>query len=123
MFKAFLLVGLGGFFGSIARYGVQLLTDKFLRVEFPLATFAVNITGCFIIGMLAGYIHYREDMPGEYWLLLATGFCGAFTTFSTFALENNWLLADRQAATAVIYTLLSVVLGLVSCRLGMGVFR
>lgn len=122
MFKAFLLVGVGGFFGSIARYGVKLLTDKYLPVSFPYGTFIVNIAGCFIIGLLFGLAH-RSQLGANTWLVLATGFCGAFTTFSTFALENNMLLAGRQSTTALVYTILSLVLGLVLCRWGIALVR
>ncbi len=122
MFKALMLVGIGGFFGSIARYGVKLLTDKYMPANFPYGTFIVNIVGCFIIGILFG-MAARNQAGSSTWLVLATGFCGAFTTFSTFALENNMLLADKQSSTAVIYTLLSLVLGLFLCRWGMGLVR
>ncbi len=122
MIKAFLLVGIGGFFGSIARYGVKLLTDKYIPVSFPYGTFIVNILGCFIIGVLFGLAH-RSQVNTNTWLVLATGFCGAFTTFSTFALENNMLLAGKQSTTAIVYTVLSLVLGLVLCRWGMALAR
>lgn len=117
-----MLVGIGGFLGSIARYGVKLLTDKYMPANFPYGTFIVNIVGCFIIGILFG-LAARNQASGTTWLVLATGFCGAFTTFSTFALENNMLLADKQSSTAVVYTLLSLVLGLILCRIGIGLVR
>lgn len=123
MLKSLLLVGTGGFFGSVARYGVKLLTDRYISSSFPYGTFIVNMAGCFIIGLLTGFISYREEPSGNYWLLLATGFCGGFTTFSSFALENNILIAERQSATAFIYTALSVVLGLLLCRVGMWLVR
>lgn len=123
MLKSLLLVGTGGFFGSVARYGVKLLTDRYISSSFPYGTFIVNMAGCFIIGLLAGFIQYRENPADGYWLLLATGFCGGFTTFSTFALENNLLLAERQSATVFIYTALSLVLGLLLCRAGVWLAR
>ena len=117
MFKAILLVGIGGFFGSIARYGVTLLSNKYLHAAFPYGTFLVNITGCFIIGVLVGLVQ-RSQMDNNTWLILATGFCGAFTTFSTFALENNVLMGDKQPGLAIVYTLLSLVSGILLCRAG-----
>ena len=118
MLKAILLVGVGGFFGSIARYGVKLLTDKWFPLEkLPHATFIVNVFGCFIIGLLFGLLQ-RNHIDNSTWLIAATGFCGAFTTFSTFVLENNLMLNDKMSLTAFVYALLSIVVGLILCRVG-----
>lgn len=117
MLRAFLLVGIGGFIGSISRYAVNLVVTKYIDKSLPYATFIANIVGCFIIGMLFGLVQ-RGQLSNNYWLVFATGFCGAFTTFSTFALENNTLFADKQSTTALVYTLLSLVVGIVLCRLG-----
>lgn len=117
MIRALLLVGLGGFFGSIARYGVKLLTDRYLPDHFPYATFLVNVIGCFIIGVLFGLVQ-RNQVDNTMWLILGTGFCGAFTTFSTFVLENNVLVNDKYSGSALLYTLASLVIGLLLCRAG-----
>lgn len=117
MLRAFLLVGIGGFIGSISRYAVNLIVTKYIDKSLPYATFIANIVGCFIIGVLFGLVQ-RGQLSNNYWLVFATGFCGAFTTFSTFALENNTLFADKHSTTALIYTLLSLVVGIVLCRLG-----
>ena len=122
MFKAIMLVGIGGFAGSVARYGVKIITDRYLPASFPYATLFINISGAFIIGLLYGML-LRNQVNDGAWLIMATGFCGAFTTFSTFALENNMLIAEKQSSTALIYTLLSLVLGLLLCRLGMYLTR
>lgn len=122
MFKAFLLVGIGGFFGSITRYGVTMLTDKYLQISYPLGTFLVNIIGCFILGLLFGMVQ-RQVLDNNTWLILATGFCGAFTTFSTFALENNIMLMNKQSATALFYTLASLIIGILLCRVGIMLTR
>ena len=122
MFKALLLVGTGGFLGSVARYGVKLLTDKYIPSSFPYATFLVNVIGCFVIGILFG-LTSRSQLSENTWLVLATGFCGGFTTFSAFALESNTLIAERQSGTAILYTILSLVLGILLCRLGIWLAR
>lgn len=112
-----MLVGIGGFFGSAARYGVKLLTEKYLPLTFPYGTFIVNILGCFIIGLLFGLAE-RNHISNTSWLIVATGFCGAFTTFSTFALENNIMIDDKLPITAIVYTLLSLIAGILLCRAG-----
>lgn len=118
MLRAFLLVGLGGAIGSMARYGVSLAVNRFYALSFPLATFLINITGCFLIGLLFGIAQKQDDLQSGMWLILATGFCGGFTTFSAFALENANLLKGNLSVTALLYTVLSVILGILLCRLG-----
>ena len=121
MFRNFLLVGAGGAVGSMARYGLSFLVGKMVVSPFPYGTFTINILGSLIIGVLfglAGRFHwYNEGQEGLY-LLLASGFCGGFTTFSTFALENVNLMGKGQSTVAIVYTGLSVVVGLLLCRLG-----
>lgn len=104
--------------GSMARYGVSFLIGRLYRPEFPLATFIINIAGSFLIGVLFGLSARNQWMQLTGYLLLASGLCGGFTTFSTFALENVNLLQKGQSLLALAYTGLSVVLGLVLCRLG-----
>ncbi|MTI21283.1 fluoride efflux transporter CrcB [Fulvivirga sp. RKSG066] len=113
MLKNILLVGLGGFFGSIARYLVFLLIDKRWSTAFPLSTFTVNIVGSLILGFFAGMLirhHFTESAR----FFIAVGFCGSFTTFSTFAYENMQLLWEKPWMAAIyIIASLSVGLGMV----------
>ncbi|HYD21456.1 MAG TPA: fluoride efflux transporter CrcB [Flavipsychrobacter sp.] len=118
MLRAFLLVGLGGGLGSIARYALSLFINRLGTHSFPLATFTINMTGCFLIGLLFGMGSKVVWAQGDGWLVLATAFCGGFTTFSAFALENVGLFNKQLSVTALLYTLLSVLGGILLCRLG-----
>jgi CrcB protein len=117
MLKSFLIVGAGGALGSMLRFAI---TRLFINesVHFPLATFLINLTGCFLIGLVVGMAERNEWMTAPVLLLLTTGFCGGFTTFSAFALENHFLLQKQFVSTALIYSALSLVLGVVVCRAG-----
>ena len=90
MLKIF-YVGIGGFLGSIARYLIQTMVPHKAGI-FPWGTFIVNIVGCLILGIIYGIAEKNELMTHEARLFFAIGFCGSFTTFSTFAVENLNLL-------------------------------
>lgn len=120
MLKQLLLVGLGGGLGSMLRYLTSLFTERFYDYPFPLATFAVNGLGCFIMGMLAGAF---GTMTHDTRLLFVTGFCGGFTTFSAFAFENVRLFQSNNHVVALLYVALSVLAGLLAVWLGLYVAR
>jgi CrcB protein len=107
-----MLVGIGGFLGSIARYVTVRTVDARLNQLFPFGTLTVNVVGCFVIGIIAG-IAGRQAGGGENLrAFLGAGFCGGFTTFSAFALENHNLLSERMAGTSLLYIGGSVVAGI-----------
>ena len=115
MIKNLLLVGLGGSLGSMIRYGTSLLIRSKL---FPFATLSVNIIGCFIIGLVFALSIKEESISDNWKLFLATGICGGFTTFSAFSLENLGLLQSGRIGIAMIYIILSIVLGIAATWLG-----
>jgi CrcB protein len=119
MMRDFLLVGLGGAIGSMLRFGISLLLKPFHLI--PVATLSVNCIGSFLIGILAG-ISIRESQSGWY-LLLATGICGGFTTFSAFSLEGMQLLQQQKTGIYLTYTGVSVILGLIFAWLGWKIMR
>lgn len=123
LFKDILLVALGGGVGSIARFLCQRSANSFFAHAFPFGTFFVNISGCFIIGLLVGLIQKGQLVKPELSLLLVTGFCGGFTTFSAFAAENVQLLKDGRFFYFALYTLLSVVLGILATVGGLAASR
>ena len=116
--KQIILVGLGGATGSILRYLLQrILTGLFPHV-FPVGTFIVNITGCFLIGLFYGWSERHPGLTPEIRLLLMTGLCGGFTTFSAFTLEGMNLLSEQRFIIFFLYFALSVLLGLAATITG-----
>jgi CrcB protein len=115
MIKNLLLVGLGGGIGSMLRYAAALLIGS---KYFPYATFAVNIIGCFVIGIVFALSMKDEASLNSWKLFIATGICGGFTTFSAFSLENMGLLQNGKIGLAFIYITLSIVLGIAATFLG-----
>lgn len=116
--KPLLLVGLGGGIGSICRYLTALLVNRYWKSPFPMATFAINMLGCFIIGILAGIAFKYSWANDNFKLLFVTGFCGGYTTFSTFAFENVSLLQNNNSLVAFLYIGTSIFTGLLAAWLG-----
>lgn len=117
--KNLLLVMLGGGLGSGLRYWVSIAIKKHFEKEFPLATFTINLLGCLLIGFIIGYLSKTESGNDSAKLLLATGFCGGFTTFSAFAFENFSLLQSNHIATALLYIGGSIIFGIVAVWAGL----
>ncbi|SEC03615.1 camphor resistance protein CrcB [Maribacter dokdonensis] len=120
--KQFILVFLGGGFGSILRYIISKNLNAYYS-NFYLGTFLVNVIGCLIIGILIGLSLKNNYISENQTLLLATGFCGGFTTFSTFALESNNLLKESSLLQTSLYMGLSVVIGVLAISLGLWICK
>lgn len=116
--KQLLVVFIGGGFGSIARY----IVGNYFKSEtsgFPYGTFIANVLGSLLIGIILGWAAKNDTLSSSQTLLLATGFCGGFTTFSTFAYENQVFLKSGDFASFFLYTLGSFVLALSAVFLGL----
>ena len=120
---SFLLVFIGGGLGSLARYAVGLAFLGNFKSYFPFGTFAVNMIGCFLLGLILGFIQNKKWMDQELGLLLGTGFCGGFTTFSTFSAETNQLIFEGNWYLALGYIFGSVGLGLLMAFAGLRLAR
>ncbi|MEE3716749.1 fluoride efflux transporter CrcB [Tumidithrix elongata RA019] len=116
------IVFLGGGFGSVSRFLLSKTISRQFELTFPLGTFFVNILGCFLIGVVYALVAKYRLSPALS-LLLATGFCGGFTTFSSFAYENNSLFESGDYLTLFLYVSLSVMLCLFATFLGIFIAR
>ena len=120
--KIILLVGLGSFIGGIARYLISIfIQNKFLST-FPYGTLAVNIIGCFLIGIIYGFSD-RGSLNVEWRLFLATGIMGGFTTFSSFSNETVSMLRDAQYWQAFSYVGVSILIGLAATFAGISLIK
>lgn len=116
--KQILLVFFGGGLGSVLRF----IISKFLNTSengIPYGTFIVNVIGSFLIGIILGLAAKNESLSHSQTLLLATGFCGGFTTFSTFAYENHVFLKSGDFTSFALYTIVSFALGFLAVFGGM----
>jgi len=123
MFKILLIIGSGSLFGGILRYLISYyLQEKFLT-SFPLGTLTVNIIGCFLIGVIFGLSDSRNLFTYEMRIFLSIGFCGGFTTFSTFSNETIALLRDGDFFYAITYISISLFICLLSTYLGITITK
>ncbi len=120
--KQLLLVFIGGGFGSVLRYVI----GKYLNnpeTGIPYGTFAANILGSLLIGIILGYASKSNTLTESHTLILATGFCGGFTTFSTFAYENHVFLKSGDFTSFAFYTIASFVVGFLAVFAGMYIIK
>ena len=123
MNRTVLFIGLGGFLGSVSRYWVQQYFLRYVPVGFPMGTFLVNVSGCLLIGLLLGFFERHTAVPPAWRLFLATGFCGGFTTFSTFAYESVTLARTHELLLFFAYTAGSLLVGLLAVVGGLWLAR
>ncbi|MFS4493876.1 fluoride efflux transporter CrcB [Maribacter sp. 2308TA10-17] len=120
--KQLLLVFFGGGIGSILRYLISKNFNSYFS-HFYLGTFLVNIIGCLLIGIILGFSLKSNYLTQNQTLLLSTGFCGGFTTFSTFAFEKHSLLKAGELMHFSIYTIASIVIGVVAIAIGLWISK
>ena len=122
--KNILLVGFGGFIGSIIRYKLGgLVLQHSQNWKFPLSTLIINVIGCFLIGLIGGYAEHSQVLQRNIMLFLMTGVLGGFTTFSAFSYETLFLIKRGQLMIAAAYVGLSVFCGLVVVFAGFKIFN
>ena len=118
MYRAFLLVGIGGFIGSIARIISQQLSQRYFPLDFPVGTLTVNIIGSLVIGLVYGISEHHNFFSAETKLFLTAGLCGGFTTFSSFSYEALNLMRTGEYSAALLYVLFGVLSGILFVFLG-----
>lgn len=118
MVKSILLVGFGGFIGSVARFLVSKYFQENMASVFPWSTFTVNIVGSLLIGIIYGFSEKGDVLSPEIRLFLAVGICGGFTTFSTFSNDAFLLIRQQEWFRFALYSSLSFFLGLLAIYAG-----
>jgi CrcB protein len=118
MWRLLLIIGTGSFLGGVSRFLLSRLVQNIFLSSFPYGTFTVNILGSLLIGFLYGLSVKENILTPEWRMFLTAGFCGSFTTFSTFIHENVALLRDGDFYHFAFYTGLSIFLGIIAVFLG-----
>ena len=116
--KQLLLVFVGGGFGSVLRYAIGKYLNS-AETGIPYGTFAANILGSLLIGIILGHLSKTSTISESQMLLFATGFCGGFTTFSTFAYENQLFIKNGDFTNLLIYTFASLLIGIAAVFAGL----
>ena len=114
----YLLIGLGGFAGAMARYWMGTFVTQRMGLRFPFGTFLVNISGCFLIGFFMYLLAERGVLDAHWLYIIVVGFIGAYTTFSTFEYETMRALQDGQFGIGLLYVASSVMAGFIMVWLG-----
>jgi fluoride exporter len=123
MLKTILYIAIGGALGSVLRFLTTAIVSKFWSSQFPLATFIANFVGCFLIGLFIGFLTKHQLENSNLKWFLVTGFCGGYTTFSAFGMENYSLFQNNNPLMAFGYIALSVILGIFAVWFGLSLSR
>jgi len=118
--KASLIIGFGGFIGTVCRYLVVSLFDK---SSFPYGTVVVNLVGCFLIGLVSGYFSQKLGDQTQLFFFLTIGCLGGFTTFSAIAMESQVFIQNGEFIRMLTYIAFQTLLGIALCMIGYNLFK
>jgi CrcB protein len=119
----YLIVFLGAGIGGAGRHGVNVLAARLFGPVFPVGTLVINVLGCLLMGLIAGYFAFRGQLPQEARLFLTTGVLGGFTTFSAFSLDAALLWERGEVGLAALYVGASVIFSLLAVAAGLALSR
>lgn len=120
---SYIVVFLGGGIGAALRHGINLATLRMLGTAFPYGTLLINVSGSFIMGLVAGYFAFKGDASQHWRLFLTTGILGGYTTFSAFSLDAAVLYERGEVGLAALYVLASVALSIGGLFAGLALVR
>lgn len=123
MLKTILYIAIGGALGSVLRYLTSIIVNKYWANHFPMATFITNVLGCFLIGLIIGFLGKNNLANSNLKWFLVTGFCGGYTTSSAFGMENVTLFQNNNTFLAFTYIGFSILIGLFAVWLGLFVTK
>lgn len=123
MFRLMLLAGAGGFVGTCCRFLMNKFFLAFWKNSFPAATFTINVLGCLIFGILFGIFTKNGVLSPKLNALFIVGFCGGFTTFSTFSFESFSLATNGEILSSLFYILISLIAGILFLWIGLMLTR
>jgi CrcB protein len=119
----YLIVFLGGGIGSALRHTVNISAPRMLGTAFPYGTLSINISGSFVMGLVAGYFAFRGDASQSWRLFLTTGILGGYTTFSAFSLDAALLYERGELGLAALYVIASVAISIAGLFAGLALVR
>ena len=123
LIKTSLLIAGGGFIGTLLRFLTTQFLNKYTAISFPIGTVVVNLIGCLLIGILAGFFSERLTSDSNLFLFLAIGCLGGFTTFSAFAIESQVYIQNGEFLKLAAYISIQVLIGIILATLGYNLMR
>ena len=118
-----LIIGLGGFIGTILRFQLSSSIEKSFATSFPIGTILVNLIGCFLIGLLSGYFTQKLGDQTQLFFFLTIGVLGGFTTFSAIAMDSQVFIENGEYLKMLTYISVQAILGIALCLIGYNIIK
>lgn len=118
-----LIIGLGGFLGTIFRFLISSSMEKYFSTSFPIGTIMVNLIGCFLIGLLSGYFTQKLGDQTQLFFFLTIGVLGGFTTFSAIAMDSQVFIENGEYLKMLTYISVQAILGIALCLIGYNLIK